>query len=36
MSAVTARVVRSNSFIHPVFDERLRFEAILKRPVQHP
>jgi len=36
MSAVTARVVRFSSFIYPVFDERLRSEAILKRPVQHP
>ena len=35
MSAVTSRVVRFNSFINPVFDERLRSEAGIELQV-HP
>ena len=35
MSAVTARVARFNSFINPVFDERLRSEAGIELQV-HP
>ena len=35
MSVVTARVVRFNSFINPVFDERLRSEAGIELQV-HP